>query len=550
MIRVSIEHPDRYQYRLKVLVNHRDLAIEEGVLVDFNMPNADLRILHHDLALEELRTSPNGRFRTPIIVDERTDSAGVINSAPVRDLMEHPDVKLWLKRNIFRDLQLNNEACLAGQLHVKMLNDLAKFHVAPSLGEKVVKPVTSEMAAKMRPLPIASIDSFAPLRDAPVDWDVQREIDVMLAGQVDYVPSRPDRWDEAFDEVQATTLTGFDALVGQHRREAIRQLIEIKHLRVLIGMNGAVGRDLYFPAMLRSSIGVSPWGLGEYAYRDYETILAGAVLVKPNSDHILTHAPDIYQSHKYYVPCSADFSDLHEVIRAIMSNRKRSIELARTAREALLRANAPRPTIQYFANLFYEALGTPKESQAAHMPSVHPPRRPVLSIAENANPVRGTLELRPVTTPVADAEQVWVYRDNTERHTHDIRLGSSSIVAPGLYRVRCIVRGLGKRQAALWAHCNWQDACTFTFDLETGEVFRMTTQGSGLEWAHKPRSLMGAGGWLAISAFLKVDRVLNDGFQIVLYAVQSRDSLYYAGTEEECFEIAVLDVDRVDDFSP
>lgn len=356
MIRVSIDLPVGFRYRTKPLVDNLELFLNQDVFLGHDLPNPDLRILHNDTAVEELASSPNGRLRTATIVYERVDGAIVINDVRVRAAMAHPDVKLWLKRNSYRDFSLNNRNTLHGNLHYMTLNTLERFAVEPTAGEPPRMPITHEMAAKIRFLPVAYIDRFSTLREATIDWSAIRPIDIGFAGTIDYGGITRDYWDDSYDAAQAASLTGYDTLIIKHRREAVRQLIRLKNLRIVVGTNGAVGPGLYWPMMLQTSIAISPWGLGEYSYRDYEAILAGSVLVKPASDHIETFAPDIYQSHKYYVPCAPDFSDLADVVRSIMSNRQRAMETAQRARNDVIAANKPEPVVKYFANLFREAL--------------------------------------------------------------------------------------------------------------------------------------------------------------------------------------------------
>jgi hypothetical protein len=60
-------------------------------------------------------------------------------------------------------------------------------------------------------------------------------------------------------------------------------------------------------------ISVSPFGYGEICYRDFEIILAGALLFKPSMEHLKTY-PDIYVKNKTYVPFEWDFMDFNEKI--------------------------------------------------------------------------------------------------------------------------------------------------------------------------------------------------------------------------------------------
>jgi hypothetical protein len=93
--------------------------------------------------------------------------------------------------------------------------------------------------------------------------------------------------------------------------ETIRASIKLKNL--------VLNRSLYEWTMRHSKIVFSPWGNGVVCIRDLEAILAGAVLIKPDSDFVET-LPDIHQSNKTYVPCKTDFSDLQEKIDMVLND--------------------------------------------------------------------------------------------------------------------------------------------------------------------------------------------------------------------------------------
>jgi len=88
--------------------------------------------------------------------------------------------------------------------------------------------------------------------------------------------------------------------------------------------------------LLRTSkIVISPWGNGEWCWRDYEAIYSGAVVIKPNSDFV--HAvPDLYRNNKYYVACNPDFSDLEEKISYVVENYEKFIDMRKNARNLLI----------------------------------------------------------------------------------------------------------------------------------------------------------------------------------------------------------------------
>jgi len=548
MLRVSIELPEGYNDRFRPLMENQAALLGYDVLVDYNLQAADLRILHHDMAVEELSKSTDGRLRTPTIVYERVDAAVVINNQRIRTLMQHEDVKLWLKRNTFRDYRKNNENFVLGQQHYNLLNGIEKFH-AGTRTELPQLELTEPMAKKIRPLPIVGMDRFASLRNARIDWSAKRPIDISFAGTVDYEVQQSDYWDAAFDRAQAASIKGFGEVIVKHRREAVRQMIEMKHLRTLVGMNRAVEPDLYEQVMLRSSISVSPWGLGEYGYRDYESILAGSILVKPHSDHIATFAPDIYQANKYYVPCAMDFSDLHDVIRTIMSDRNRAIEIARAAREDVLAANRADKVGEYFLGLFGEALGISDLHYRHRLPSVSTLRPPLIGIAITSSGAgRGTLETR-AKLPDEKGDKLFVFSDDTtESNSHDIRMIRNDVWMPGMYRVRCILRRVGRRHLGLHVHHKWTNGIRFGIDLDTGQVVPHEANGSGFSLVQTPKVVFGQDQWIAVSALVRIDRVINGDLFLVMYAAETTLQFYYTGLGEPCFEIAALDLDIVDDF--
>ena len=72
-----------------------------------------------------------------------------------------------------------------------------------------------------------------------------------------------------------------------------------------------VNREEYYLEMTRSKICVSPFGYGEICWRDFEALICGCLLIKPDMSHIET-LPNIFKAHETYVPVSWDYSDLEE----------------------------------------------------------------------------------------------------------------------------------------------------------------------------------------------------------------------------------------------
>jgi hypothetical protein len=80
-----------------------------------------------------------------------------------------------------------------------------------------------------------------------------------------------------------------------------------------------ISNKKYLDELRNSMISVSPFGYGEICYRDFEIILAGALLFKPSMEHLKTY-PDIYVKNKTYVPFEWDFRDFDEKIDDLIIN--------------------------------------------------------------------------------------------------------------------------------------------------------------------------------------------------------------------------------------
>lgn len=84
-------------------------------------------------------------------------------------------------------------------------------------------------------------------------------------------------------------------------------------------LSGQVPRDQYARELTSVQAVLSPFGWGEICYRDAEAILNGAVLVKPNMDHIETW-PNVFHPGETYVPIRWDGSDTVENVTALLDD--------------------------------------------------------------------------------------------------------------------------------------------------------------------------------------------------------------------------------------
>ena len=75
----------------------------------------------------------------------------------------------------------------------------------------------------------------------------------------------------------------------------------------------------YIQTLYNSKIAISPFGMGELCFRDFENIQFGTITIKPDMSRVNT-SPNIYVDGETYIACKYDWSDLDEKIDYVLSN--------------------------------------------------------------------------------------------------------------------------------------------------------------------------------------------------------------------------------------
>jgi len=98
-----------------------------------------------------------------------------------------------------------------------------------------------------------------------------------------------------------------------------------------------VSQEQYYAEMLRARICVSPFGYGELCWRDFEAVLCGCLLVKPDMGHLRTY-PDIFVAGETYAPVKWDYADLAEVCARYLDDEPARRKITDRARAVLIEA--------------------------------------------------------------------------------------------------------------------------------------------------------------------------------------------------------------------
>lgn len=105
-----------------------------------------------------------------------------------------------------------------------------------------------------------------------------------------------------------------------------RQMVQ-QTLRTFGIATDKLSRRRYLKELRSAKLAVSPFGWGEPSYRDYDVIISGAALVKPDMSHLETW-PALYVAGETYLPFKWDCSDLAEVLEdALEGDKWRDIAL-------------------------------------------------------------------------------------------------------------------------------------------------------------------------------------------------------------------------------
>ena len=145
-----------------------------------------------------------------------------------------------------------------------------------------------------------------------------------------YVPLSPLLcFPDAFHAASAQRVNDVSCRIGtRYLRDSVafqrKRMSEILADRI---ETNRVSRRRYLAELRDSKIAVSPFGLGEICYRDFEVFMAGALLLKPDMSGIETW-PDFFRDRTTMTAHRWDLTDLEEKIELMLSHKAYATEVA------------------------------------------------------------------------------------------------------------------------------------------------------------------------------------------------------------------------------
>ena len=107
----------------------------------------------------------------------------------------------------------------------------------------------------------------------------------------------------------------------------------------------------YIKVLHNSKLSLSPFGMGEICFRDFECMQWGTVIVKPNMSMVRTK-PNIYIEDETYISVKPDWSDLKEKTKKVLGNFKNYSYIVSNLREKFKEEYSSNNLCLHWYNIF------------------------------------------------------------------------------------------------------------------------------------------------------------------------------------------------------
>jgi hypothetical protein len=271
--------------------------------------------------------------RTATLFFDTTDSTGWVNAAVL------PVVRGYYKNQVLRDRSLYATPLYGGRLHTDYC------HRVQGVTDPQPEP----------PWPVVAPADTARIR---IGWN-SGLADYSFQGLYRAHLFRRLRWPGLLAPSQRYTAPSTQRLFAvacrmsttYSRLTVAWQRQQVKRLLANRLASDRLSRRRYFRELEQSRIVVSPFGFGEINYRDYESFISGALLLKPDMSHMETW-PDFFRMGETILTHRWDCSDLLDQLEAALATYDRSIEIARQGQETYRYFASSRDGHEAFADRF------------------------------------------------------------------------------------------------------------------------------------------------------------------------------------------------------
>lgn len=274
---------------------------------------------------------------TPMICDNSMDYAYM--DPPVRDTLQHPQVRAFLAGVTFRDQISQQRKTWGGEYYGHVLRNMELFNSGPDVrcDRNLPDGVMQKIKLFRPPTPTFDDDVYGYI-EKNMKALKDREIDVFFSGRAVYHPknirNHPTAHRRQLEKAwpkfpgKNKVLVTYDNWAGNRRR-------------------GKPCKNYAYPweyvnMLLNSKVVISPWGWSPWCVRDLEALICGCLVIKPECSNVLVY-PDIYNpANLCMIWCDVFFKSVAGQLSYIYSNLKDFQERADYGRAFIAESLYPR----------------------------------------------------------------------------------------------------------------------------------------------------------------------------------------------------------------
>lgn len=289
---------------------------------------------HLSMRLRHIRRWDEG----PLLIHDHHDMSNL--SPTVRHLLGNDIILGILKPRVYRDPKMYNRRMTRGAWHTTLaVKSLPRwFPTQESLGlrDPIIPVDLAQVKKKVRLVP-----GYSHSHRFRAGWNIGPQIDAP----------------RCFDAYFCGTVVYGNMPITMHRIEFINAMRSAKQRGLSVRwLMKEMRWDHYMAVGVRQAkITPSPWGYGAVCFRDFEAIMGGSLLVKPDTSFCQTW-PDLFDPDgMYYVKCRPDHKNLADIIDdiSVAWGRGHYKDIRTMAWELLRRHHDLDVTADYMAGVFH-----------------------------------------------------------------------------------------------------------------------------------------------------------------------------------------------------
>jgi hypothetical protein len=212
-------------------------------------------------------------------------------------------------------------------------------------------------------------------REDKVSYDVKRYDDIVLSGYnlgyyhphyLQFANHEVKKEHDIFAVYQADHKENYDFGIrndlyySRHRKRSLDELGKLDDTYNIV--SGRLPPEVYNIALSKSKCAISPFGMGEICFRDFETWNIGCILIKPFMDNVITY-PNPYIDRETYFACNNNWDDLNDLIDFVLSLNNNDVkDINSNVRKTLIDMYSPQNFVSHFYNILANLDGITKES--------------------------------------------------------------------------------------------------------------------------------------------------------------------------------------------